>query len=144
MAVTVMSSATGRVIQRLKSAILNRAEPLTLTEEIAAKGIKVYPLEKVRTFQREHLQLERMAGNAGEYAEWERVGVEDYQRRQDLLDGAIPGDIQKTIRKAQTIPGAKVFVERFWEDPFLFIVRKKAGHQEEACIAYWNAPGFKL
>jgi hypothetical protein len=122
--------------------VAEKLKPTTLEEELAARGIAAIPLEKVRLFQRTHLEAECRAGYTGPYARWECLSVENYT----LQFGAIPPDVISTAKRAKTVPGSHVFLERFEADPFVFIQRPKRFPGitiEVCCIAYWNTPNFR-
>lgn len=134
----------GFVLTAVKE-VADKLKPTTLEEELALRGVSTIPLDKVRLFQRAHLQAERLAGNAGIQATWERLSVQNYVEDYARLFGDIPPDVHETIARVKTVPESDVFVERFNEDPFVFIERLKrlGGFTETCCIAYWDAPGFK-
>ena len=120
-------------------------KPVTLADELAARGIKEIPLVAVREYQRRYLREEREAGRAGKYAAWSSYAPNSYRKVFDF-DGklvVIPPEAEEKIRQAETIPEAKVFVECFYADPFVVVVRNKDGRHEETCIAFWDAPGFR-
>ena len=72
--------------------------------------------------------------NAG--AQWHRIPYAAYQ-------DAVPQGVQGVLFRAfQVVPDTKVFVHALDNDPFLVLERQRGRHTEEACIGYWNAPGF--
>ncbi len=117
--------------------------PVTLADELAARGIATIPIEKVWEYQERYLRQEIRKGTAGSQAKWEVYALTEYERRftaprQYGTPETIPQAVRKTIGRAQTIPDSEISVERFYEDPFVFIRREEEVH----CIAFWNAPGF--
>lgn len=110
--------------------------PATLADELAARGINRILLEKVRLYQRRYLREEQASGRAGSEAEWDTSLFEHY-------GGVIPNDVRGAVGRAKTIPGAEVFIEHFYADPFVFVLRYRSGQREVVCIGYWHAPGFE-
>lgn len=141
---TEMTGLSPRSIESVPDA---PPKPATLEEELAVRGILVYPREKVRQFQKRHLRAEKRAGRAGPLATWERLSLQEFNWRNQYSDVLMPPDVKKTVAEAKTIPRTEVFVERFEEDPFVFIERRrknfKTENPEVCCIGYWDAPGFK-
>lgn len=114
-------------------------KPATLEEELAAMGISVIPLEKVRYYQVQYLKQEKAVGRAEEGAFWDEHSVGNYKSF-----GFIPPGVAKRIAKVETIPGARVSIERFEEDPFVFVSRREEnGWSRPCCFDFWDAPGFK-
>lgn len=112
--------------------------PATFEEELAAVGISTFPLAEVRAYQQRFMEQEILAGRAGNQAKWLSNLPIAYRSR----FGDIPSDVEQTIGKARTVPETEVVIQSFFADPFVFAVRKKGRRRQEACIAYWNAPGF--
>ena len=130
----------GLVVATAKG-IAEKLKPTTLEEELAVRGISTISLDKVRLFQKTHLEAERLAGNAGTEAAWKRVSIENWK-----YFGFITPDASSTVERAKTIPDSHVFVERFDADPFVFIERPKRFpgiSMEVCCIAFWDAPNFR-
>ena len=120
-------------------------KPVTLADELATRGIKEIPWVAVKEYQRRYLREEQRARRAGVSAVWFSYTPDRF--RQTFNFGgkrvAIPPEVEEKISRAKTIPETKVFVEYFFADPFVQVVRNKDGQHEEAYIAFWNAPGFK-
>ena len=140
------SEAVQRLVRSLKLSVGSKPRPSALEEDLAAQGIKVYSLERVRAYQKSFLRHARRMGQAGKRARWEEYSFVEYRKWSEDYPGQyppMPGEIQQTARKALTIPETGVLVEWFYADPFIFITRRRHRATEKCCIGYWNAPDFQ-
>ncbi len=118
-------------------------EPATLADELAVRGIREIPLTVVREYQRKYLREEQRAGRAGSAAVWTSYTPGHYKSTFGRNLQPIPPGVGEKIRKVEEIPNTRISIERFYADPFVFVTRSKDGRLEEACFAFWDAPGFR-
>jgi hypothetical protein len=105
------------------------AHPLTLEEELIARGLTPIPLPEVRRFQNK-VRDDWEATSPNYFGYWERVP--------DWLVASLepPADVMRDIERARTIPNSVIYAERFEADPFVFIRRiGEKGRVERACFA---------
>ncbi len=138
-----MSSLTAVVDSGIKVGLPAKALPqlVTLKDWLAFVGVReVCTVAEARAYMNKFVREQVNLGLAGEMASWLQYRPEMYR----LFGGSIPAEVGEAIRKAETIPDAHVLVSHYDEDPFVFVTRWLRGtRREEACIGYWNAPGFE-